>query len=466
VLQDAAEAMGGLEALRNIENIYREGHAQRSSLGQARVTSERILVGSPSPYKRIVDFTVPRELNLSGPTEIIQVADAKKGGYRSVQGRALRPLEPGQMDRYQIEWDRDIAKFLVHALGEESTIENYDQTVNETVIGEYPHHVVDVRLSDGILYKVYINEGTGLISKLEFTEDRNPYGDLKKERIFSNYLEIGHLTLPYSETTMEMGEYAQALEWSVITINQELPEDRFQIPTEASLAERAQSLLRADTLPVVPTELAQGVYFGESVGMNNMWVEFDDFVLVAEGPNNEMQSLEVIRQIGETVGDKPIRYLVTTHHHADHTGGIRAYAAEGATVITHANNEAIIREILTRPHTLKPDRLSQSQQEIQIETVEDRRTITDGTRTVELLHIPNSHADGYLAIYLPRERLIFQSDMLSILQGETGDPVLRPYSKEFYDAVRQARWRVDRIVPGHGRLADWSELAEALQSAE
>ncbi len=71
-----------------------------------------------------------------------------------------------------------------------------------------------------------------------------------------------------------------------------------------------------------------------------------------------------------------------------------------------------------------------------------------------------------MAIYLPRERLIFQSDMLSILQGETGDPVLRPYTKEFYDAVRQAGWRVDRIVPGHGRLAEWSELADALQSAE
>jgi glyoxylase-like metal-dependent hydrolase (beta-lactamase superfamily II) len=179
-----------------------------------------------------------------------------------------------------------------------------------------------------------------------------------------------------------------------------------------------------------------------------------------------MQSLEVIRQIGETVGDKPIRYLVTTHHHADHTGGIRTYAAEGAAIVTHANNEAIIREILTRAHTLIPDRLSESQLEPQIETVEDRRTITDGTRTVELLHVPNAHADGYLAIYLPRERLIFQSDMLSILQGETGDPVLRPYTKEFYDAVRQARWRVNRIVPGHGRLTEWSELADALRAAE
>jgi hypothetical protein len=56
--------------------------------------------------------------------------------------------------------------------------------------------------------------------------------------------------------------------------------------------------------------------------------------------------------------------------------------------------------------------------------------------------------------------------MLSILQGETGDPVLRPYTKEFYDAVRQARWRVNRIVPGHGRLTEWSELADALRAAE
>ena len=182
VLEDAAEAMGGLEALRNIENISREGNAQRSSLGQARVTSERLLVGSPSPYRKVIDFTVPRELNLSGEREIIQVADAKKGGYRSVQGRALRPLEPWQMDRYQTEWDRDIAKFLVHALGDDSTLEDYSRVD----IDDKPYHVVDVRFIDGVLYKVYMGHGTDVIWKLEFTEDRNPYGALAKERIFDH----------------------------------------------------------------------------------------------------------------------------------------------------------------------------------------------------------------------------------------------------------------------------------------
>jgi glyoxylase-like metal-dependent hydrolase (beta-lactamase superfamily II) len=367
------------------------------------------------------------------------------------------------MEGYQKEWDRDIVKFLVHALGSESSIEGYDSTV----LDGQPFHVAQVRFIDGTLYKVYMGHGNDVISKLEFTEERNPYGDVAKERSFSNYLEVSGLTLPLTETTREMGEVTRMLEWSAITINQDLPEERFEIPTtELSIRERAQALLGADTLPVESIELAPGVYLGESVSMNNMWVEFDDFILVAEGPNNERQSLEVIRQIRETVGDKPIRYLVTTHHHADHTGGIRTYAGEGATVVTHANNEEIIREILTRPHTLKPDLLAQSGQEPQIETVEDSKSITDGTRTVELLHVPNAHADGYLAIYLPRERLIFQSDMLSILQGETGEPVLRPYTREFYDAVVEQRWRVNRIIPGHGRIAEWQELTDALRNAE
>jgi len=313
---------------------------------------------------------------------------------------------------------------------------------------------------DGILYKVYLDDSSHLISKLEFTEDRNPYGDLAKERLFADYREVDGVKLPFSETTQEMDLVTQVREWSSIAVNAELQEDLFAIPSE--LQERARSLAHADTVPVIPTEIAEGVYFGEGLGTNNMWVEFEEFVLVAEGPNTEMQTLEAIQQIQETVGDKPIRYLVTTHHHADHVGGIRGFAAEGATIVTHASNEEVIREILTRPHTLNPDRLVQSQLEPQIETVENRKTISDGTRTVELVHIPNSHADGFLAIYLPRERLIFQSDMFEILQGETGQPVVRPEARDFYDAVRKFRWRVDQIVPGHGRLLKWQELVDAL----
>ena len=463
VLEEAAEAMGGLQELEGIKTITRKGSRTRNSLGQGHVTTDRLLMGSPGPFTQMIDFDGPREVNLTGSREAIQLADWNKGGYRDVFGSALRPLEATQLQRYRIEWDRDIAKFLVHALRIESSIKG----ISEAAVDGTSHHIVSLQFIDAVYYDVYVDDTTHLISKLKFTEDRNPYGDLAKERTFSDYRDVGDVKLPFSEITKEMNEVTEIKEWAELTINGDLPEDRFVIPE--GLQERAQSLAHSDRLPVLLTELAQGVYFGEGVGINNMWVEFEDFILVAEGPNNEVQSLEVIRLIRETVGDKPIRYLVTSHHHSDHTGGIRTYAAEGATIVTHANNEKVIREILTLPHSLKPDRLFESQIEPQIETVTDRKTITDGTRTVELIHVPNPHANGFLAIYLPKERLIFESDLFQIqsdtfqiLPEQSGPARVPPEGIDFYNAVTKARWRVNRIVPGHGRVLEWKELVDAV----
>jgi glyoxylase-like metal-dependent hydrolase (beta-lactamase superfamily II) len=465
VLTEAADAMGGLEALAAIENISREGQSQRSSLGQGNVTTERLLVGRLSPFKQLIDFTVPREVGLSGSREIPTVADSEKGGYRNVFGMALRPLEPQQLDGYETEWDRDIAKFLVHALGEESTI----QGISESQLDGRLHDVVSLEYPGGTVYQVHVDRETRLLSRLDFTEDRNPYGDLKRERSFSDYRDVGNVKLPFKETTQDMGEVTQVREWASISINGDLPEDKFEIPE--GLQELSKEIGHADTIHVLPSEIADGVYFGESMHMNNMWVEFEDFIVVVEGPGNEMHTLEVLGHIRETVPDKPIRYLLTTHHHSDHTGGIRGYVAEGATVVTHANNEEVIREILTRPHTLKPDSLSLSGREPQIEAVGDTHTITDGKRTIELMHVPNPHASGYLAIYLPKERLLFESDMFQV-QGDRWQvvmddtPRLPEEAKALYQVVTKAGWRPRQIVPGHGIILPWKLLADTVKASE
>jgi len=456
VLQQAAEAMGGLEALSAVETITREGTKQRSSLGQARVASERLYVQSTRPYKQIIDFTVPREVEFSGSD--IRVTDWVKGGYNR-DSRHVRIAQIRQLGAYKKEWDRDIAHFLVHALGEQSQIEG----ISEGTVEEQPHQVVSVRYRDDVLYQVYVDDSTHLISKLEFTEDRNPYGDLAKERTFADYREVGDLTLPFSQITKEMGLVTEVREFSEMSVNGEIQEDLLEIPEE--IREKVASMAHLDTIPVEAVEVAEGVYFGDA-GQSNMWVEFEDFILVADAPTNEMQSLEVIRQIRNTVGEKPIRYVVTAHHHADHSGGIRTYAAEGATIVTHALNEAVMREFLTRPHTLKPDRYSQFDGETQIELVTDRRTITDGNRTVELMHLPNPHSDGYLVIYLPRERLLFQSDLFSLHEDESWPPPVSSATRVFYEAVTKAGWRVDRIVPGHGRVVEWQELIDALKATD
>ena len=464
VLEDAAQAMGGLEALRGIQNITREGTVARHALGQGHVTAERLLMGQPAPTTLIVDFTVPRHTSVGGRGQPTQVADWKRGGYNDAQGLALRAMEASALEEIKKEWDRDIAKFLVDALSDKSRIDG----TSETQLDGKPHQVVSVKLIGGVDYKVYVDKATHLVSKLEFVEDRNPYGDMAKERIFSDYRQVGNVKLPFltvgTETISNEKLVTLQQTWSKVAVNTPLREDLFAIPVE--LQERARSLAHAENVLLTPTKLAAGVYFGEGLGMNNMWVEFKDFVLVAEGPNHEAQSMEVIRQIRKTVGNKPVRYLVTTHHHSDHTGGIRTYAGEGATVLTDANNEAVIREMLTLPHTLKPDLLAKSKRKPQIEAVTDRKTISDGTRTVELMHVPNPHASGYLAIYLPKEKIIFESDMFQILQGQKIPPRVTPETKAFYEAVTKAGWDVDQIAPGHGRLVKWQDLVDVMQKAQ
>ena len=305
VLEEAAEAMGGLEALEGIENITRKGSLQANSLGQAHLASEPLSIRPSRPYTQIIDFAGSRQVSLTGQPATAQVANLEKGGYRDVRGVALRPMASSLLLRYKKEWDRDIAKFLVHVLGEQGRVEG----VEEAVLEGRSHQVVHVWHPDGIAYQIYVDGSTHLISRLDFTEDLEPFGDVKKERSSSDYRQVDGVRLPFSGVNRVMGQEIEVYQWSEITVNSELPEERFEIPEE--IREQAQAQVHAETV-VKPTKLAEGVYFGEGLSTNNMWVEFEDFVLVVEGPGGEQHSLEVMRQILGTVGDKPIR--LSGHH--------------------------------------------------------------------------------------------------------------------------------------------------------
>ena len=116
---------------------------------------------------------------------------------------------------------------------------------------------------------------------------------------------------------------------------------------------------------------------------------------------------ELVRQ---TVPNKPIRYVVNTHAHYDHAGGLRQYVAEGITVITHESNKAFFEQAWARPRTVEPDPAPTSNKPM-IETVGDKRVLSDRTRTVELYYLPNhGHHTGQLIAYLPKERILMYGD--------------------------------------------------------
>jgi len=224
--------------------------------------------------------------------------------------------------------------------------------------------------------------------------------------------------------------------------------------------------VREASFPVrVETEkLAEGVYLLGGTTHNNVAVELDDFVAVIEAPLDEKRTLAVIEEIVRLAPGKPIRYLVNTHQHFDHIGGLRTYLHIGATVITHWKNyDFYNRDVLDyTPRTVAPDMVSlwpptELTEGYNLETVRENYVVTDGERILQVFYVhPLTHAEGMLVAYLPRERILIEADLF-----DTHLPQPWPEtesSRSLRSVVERLGLEVSRIVPIHGRPLAWEDF--------
>ena len=211
-------------------------------------------------------------------------------------------------------------------------------------------------------------------------------------------------------------------------------------------------------------KLAGGVWLLGGGSHNSVAVEFRDYVAVIEAPLNEERSMAVIEKVVELVPDKPIRYVVNTHAHYDHLGGLRTYLHIGATAITHQRNRVFYEsELLTHtPRTLQPDMVSlypptELDEGYIIEDVDEQYVLTDGSRTMEIHYVQGlaSHVEGMLMAYLPAEGILIEADLFDPPQA--GPAAVH---KAFYRNVKQLGLNVKTIAPIHGPAVPWSEFLE------
>jgi glyoxylase-like metal-dependent hydrolase (beta-lactamase superfamily II) len=210
---------------------------------------------------------------------------------------------------------------------------------------------------------------------------------------------------------------------------------------------------------VASQKLADGVWLVGGGSHNSVAVEFKDFVTVIEGPLNDARSNAVIAEVHKIIPNKPIRYLVNTHHHWDHTGGIRAFVAEGATVVTDDHNKDFFREIVLapQPRSLSPDRLSQfpfgttGPGTNALQTFTDRYTIADGQQVVELFHIEGlDHSNDMLVAYLPQSKILVNADLYSPPAQGGNLPNVNANAVALFNNVKRLNLDVSQHVPIHG----------------
>ena len=172
---------------------------------------------------------------------------------------------------------------------------------------------------------------------------------------------------------------------------------------------------------------------------DSVLVEFKDYIMMLEAGQSEARALAYIAETKKLFPNKPIRYVVNTHPHSDHTGGLPALVAEGATILTQKNNEDFLEKALDTPRTLLNDTLAKNPKKVRIDQVSEKKVYSDGTHTVELYHVsPVPHSNGMLIAYLPKEKVIFQGDFSLPAPGQPGNdhvkalvPILEKLNLDF-----------------------------------
>jgi glyoxylase-like metal-dependent hydrolase (beta-lactamase superfamily II) len=218
-------------------------------------------------------------------------------------------------------------------------------------------------------------------------------------------------------------------------------------------------------------KIADGVwYLAGTPDPNSMAVEFKDYVVVIESSVTEERALANIAEVKRLVPNKPIRYHLNSHHHSDHAAGLRAFVAEGSTIITQEMNKSFYQQVvLKNSHALQPDRLSEDPKSARFIWVKDKYVLTDGDRRLEIYWVPNAgHTADLLMSYLPKEKVLFITDIFNEFgEPRPNDPppgIVTPYYAALGEKIKKLNLDVQRLAPSHGKgVVPLSELTIHLQ---
>jgi glyoxylase-like metal-dependent hydrolase (beta-lactamase superfamily II) len=457
----AIAAHGGLEALRAIKDVQRTGNATAYNQGQSLrpgtpYTTRTVAVKSTVDFVKGRSFTEQVTTPAGGiRTPGRAVLRGDDGFTVAVLTNVVSPMSPAALTGNKSALRRDPAALLLTAAGRAETLRD----LGDATFDKRKHRVVTFSDADGAQIALYLDAQTHRVSKLETLADNAVLGDTITEVVFSDYRPVNAVQLPFHVVNRVGGEVVQDLQYSEIKANAGVADTLFDQPAGAVTAKLVPG---AGT--VVATRLADGVFFLEGSSHNSLAVVLADSVLLIEAPLGEERSQAVLTKLAEIAPGKPVKAVVATHYHYDHSGGLRTHIAKGATVYTTAGNKAFLATLASAAHRIKPDSLGRAPATPKIEVVAGKKSLGDAGHPVELYDVgPSPHVDEMLVAYLPKDKIVFVSDLFTIPpQGPI--PPGTPANRDFADKLKKLGLDVQTIAPGHGRMGTLKDLQKALDT--
>jgi glyoxylase-like metal-dependent hydrolase (beta-lactamase superfamily II)/catechol 2,3-dioxygenase-like lactoylglutathione lyase family enzyme len=274
--------------------------------------------------------------------------------------------------------------------------------------------------------------------------DDSVFGDMEVLAEFGDYRDFGALWFPATLSVKEGGSptFYLAVE-SAVPSTQAVQND---LPRRNGAAPAAVAPLFSEIGPGV------FVFYG---GYQSVAVTFDDYAVVIDGLQSDARVHELLALVKQAIPGKPIRYVVSTHSHFDHASGLRQFAAEGATILTHQMNVAFFQRVLSRPRTLRGAAATEpAVVAVKVQGVTDRFEISDSAGQVLRLYAlpPNAHAADMLIAYLPGTGTLVEADLLQpwinpAFAGDGGGP--HPFLVQLATDLDRLGIEYEQFVPIH-----------------
>jgi metallo-beta-lactamase superfamily protein len=481
VVNDAATALGGRDRVMAVKTMLLEGAGNFVGITSLRYDDD---IGFKSAIEQLRDvkraydlantrarFELTRMVEYvfyigDAPTRTIQGLDGTVAFNINPANQNATPAPANQGTGRRLEYLRHPLTLVRAALGPDAKLSN-----SRTEGGE---RMVDITIDNLPPLTLAISATTKLPTRIFEMVDNNLFGDTLQAIEFTDYKAVNSLQLPTLFTNWQDKREIGQIRINRTTLDGDV--GNLTAPASVNATQQAGAAGGAGrgggrgaiTPPGNPAqELAKGLWRVTGTTHHSLIVEFNDHLMVVEA-NNPERVRAVWARAKELRPSKPITQLIVTHHHFDHTGGVREAVALGVNeIITHQYNVNFITELLKRPHKINPDALAKmgTFKMPKITAIGDSGVVKDSAMTVNLYHLlDNTHADTNLLIYFPASKILTQVDVYMpndarhIIEGEPLGHA--PWNRNVMENINYRKIQVDTHAPLHGDVVPWSKFVE------
>lgn len=460
--QDAKTVLNAAQkALVDVNSIQYSGTGQLNSYGQAFMTGGAWPVTNVTAYTKTIDFTTKsakEEITHVEPTPMV------KGGGRPFGGE--EKLVHFVSGSYGWDMPGSTATPNFGAAGEWQL--QIWLTPQGFVKAALENNATAKKGAGGTLVQFqggnYWIEGTinaqNLVSSTKSWVNDPDVGDKEIETTFSGYKDFGGVKFPTMIEQKQEGFPTFVLKVTDVKANSGLS---VSVPDSVKNATPPQT-------KVVDQKLGDGVWFIGGASHNSLVVEFPTYIAVIEGPLGDFRSEAVMAEAKKLVPNKPIKYLISTHHHFDHFAGVRAYVAAGATIVTNEGNVATYEKLFAAPHRLHPDDLAKNPVKPTFLPVKEKYILSEGDQSLELYHVDgDSHAADLTMVYIPKAKVLVEADDYTPSTPQVPAPTgPRPavFAANLMKNVQRLKLDVTTIAPLHGIVVPFSDFQKEVAAGK